>query len=134
MKRKDFPRPNWIILYLLTFLYLGAFWLENQGTFSKGGQIWLESALTLVYFGLVLVWLSANEQALWLEEQRKRATSRQPQAPESGVFPGQAKRLEIPNNGNRHSGHSLLQKTGRAIFTWLVALVSYLGDFFHSLR
>jgi hypothetical protein len=132
--KRTFPRPQWFILYLLTSLYLGAFWLQLKGGFSEAGHIWVEAGLTCIYFGLVIAWLNANEQAMWLEEHEKREISRQTSLFQTPRLSEHDKRPVSTSNGDSREGPSILQRSSRILPAWLIAVVSHLGDLFQGLR
>lgn len=70
--KKGLIHPKWWLLYLSIAGVLGLFWLEVKSSFSQAIHTWVEVGLVFVLYGLVMVWLNANERALFSEEQRWR--------------------------------------------------------------
>jgi hypothetical protein len=132
--KRSFSRPKWFILYLLTFLYLGAFWMAMQSGSTESGLIWAEAGLTCAYFGLVLSWLNANEYAMWLEDQEKREASRQSTIFAPGRRPHGSQRPVSGDNGNISPEPSFVGRFSRWIPAWVVTLISQLGGTFKGLH
>ena len=70
MKKVIF-RPRWWILYLSAAFVFGLFLLEAKARLSEVGHTWVEIGLVLIQYGLVMIWLNANEVALLNEERDK---------------------------------------------------------------
>jgi hypothetical protein len=91
--RSSNHRPNWLILYVIAALFLLVFFLEVKVPLSESVRRALEIAITLLFYGLVWMWLGVNDLALIQEDilrerQRKlrpsKANTSKP-APPAGV-------------------------------------------------
>jgi hypothetical protein len=69
--KKDFTRPKWWLLYLSNVLVLGFFWLEVKASLSETGHKLVEVGLVIILYGLMMVWIKANEVGLMNEDWEK---------------------------------------------------------------
>jgi hypothetical protein len=66
-------RPNWWLLYVIAALFIPVFFLEVKVPLSESARRLLEIATTLLFYGLVRIWLGFNNLALMQEDmQRER--------------------------------------------------------------
>ena len=70
MKNNDL-RFIWLTIFLLIAPVLLSLWLEVDLPISKTAHTWVETGLIFILYGLVLVWLKANEWALFLGKGEK---------------------------------------------------------------
>lgn len=70
-------RPAWFLLYGLFAILMGALWLEIRADFTPLVHKVLESGLLFFFFGLVAVWLKANEIALLHDELEENGIKRE---------------------------------------------------------
>lgn len=62
------PKPSWWLLYAIVPLMLGALvWNALYGDKGEWGDI-VDVAILAGGFGLMLLWLKANQTALWVDE------------------------------------------------------------------
>ena len=73
--KKGLFRPKWWLLYLSIAFVLGLFWLEVRAPFTKLGHTWVEICLVFLLYGVVSIWLRANEAVLFGEEREKHRKS-----------------------------------------------------------
>jgi hypothetical protein len=125
-------RPNWFLLVLLVGGVLRLFWLEVKAPFSQAGHIWAEIGLALLLYGIVAVWLKANEKALLMGDMEKVGRKHEPVLSQAGCLSN-----SIPGAAPGRNDHgklmkpSLVRYAGRIAPAWLATLVSSLGEFFH---
>jgi hypothetical protein len=63
--------PKWWILYAIAALFILVFILDAAMPLSETVQRSLEITITLLFYGLVWMWLDTNDQALAQEDQRR---------------------------------------------------------------
>ncbi len=87
MVRKQ--KPNWWLLYLTVPLMLALLVLESQIPYSLVFHRIVEFAIVLLGFGLMFVWVRANEGAMINEEREKEwwVIQPDPSVKESGMPP-----------------------------------------------
>lgn len=56
-------KPNYWLLYGILPLMTGLFWLDSRIRVASNGHQWLQAAIVLLGFGLMTVWLRANQAA-----------------------------------------------------------------------
>jgi hypothetical protein len=96
--RKDGRRPSWWQLWLL-FPVLGILaFLEVRASLSPAGHRVVEVAIILVVYGLVSVWLRANQAALLRESRDAVAQTRV----ETIVYLPSEPGIIAGSNGNGH--------------------------------
>lgn len=66
-----YPRPRWWLLYLLLPLMIGLLYLESRALWTTGQHQAAQISITLITYGLMWLWLKANEGALIWEEVEK---------------------------------------------------------------
>jgi hypothetical protein len=69
--RNSNRRPKWWILYAIAALFILVFILDVAMPLSETVQRSLEITITLLFYGLVWIWLDINDQALAQEDQRR---------------------------------------------------------------
>jgi hypothetical protein len=126
-------RPKWWVLYILVVFIFILFGLEVRASFTQIGHTVAEIGLVIILYGLMMVWLRANEAALSSEERNQHRH----RAMQNNVLePG---RIDIRNtvdfekrgNANRLSIQPHLHFAERTM-TWLISLVAVIINFFHS--
>ncbi len=65
-------KPNWWLLYLTVPLMIGALVVESQLGASEEAHRVMEFGIVVVCFGLMWLWVRANESALVYQEYVKR--------------------------------------------------------------
>jgi hypothetical protein len=87
--RQKTIRPRWWTLYLTFLSGLSLLFVESQIMVSANLHRFIEIGIVLLMFGLVFVWLSANQQGL-MQEDRERYRQAMRDAAISQLFqPGQ---------------------------------------------
>ena len=65
--------PSWWALYTITALFIIVLFLEVKMPFSETAHYTIEVVIALLFYSLVWMWLSVNEQVLMRDEmQRER--------------------------------------------------------------
>ena len=64
-------RPNWWVLYVIAALFILVFFLEVKVQLSESVRHSLEIAITLLFYGLVWMWLGVNDLALIREDMQR---------------------------------------------------------------
>jgi energy-coupling factor transporter transmembrane protein EcfT len=66
--RSSNRHPNWWILYVIVALFILVFFLEVKVPLSESARRSLEIAITLLFSGLVWMWLGVNDLAMLQED------------------------------------------------------------------
>jgi len=127
--KKVIFRPRWWILYLSAAFVFGLFLLEARARLSEVGHTWVEIGLVLIQYGLVMIWLNANEVALLNEEREKykkqaiRPVFVAPQ-PKNGNLDNRSGSGRPQDPGYHHKG--------LVVPAWLISLAAMLIAFFKT--
>ena len=127
--KRDFTRPKWSLLYLSNVLVLGLFWLEAKASLSETGHKLVEVGLVIILYGLMMVWIKANEVSLINEDRESCKDKVAWDALETSST--NAGYSDISSgNGRLHGLENRLE--GKLVPTWLIPLAAMVIAFFKS--
>lgn len=96
--RKPNSRPKWILLFLMIMPVLILLWLEAGVQASRTEHVIAESTLVVLLYGIVAVWLKANEFAIRSEDQAEREQDGQKSPASSKIEFGEGKSASEKEN------------------------------------
>lgn len=91
MMQKPRSRPNWLVLFLVITPVLGVLWLEAREPLSQVDHKIVEIGLVVLLYGIVAVWLKANEHIVMFDEHQKRQRQDQHLPTRSRIVYGERK-------------------------------------------
>lgn len=125
-------RPKWWVLSILVVFIFILFGLEVRAPFTRIGHTVVEVGLVFVLYGLMMVWLRANEAALSIEERNKYRHS----AMRNGLEPSQIDIRNTVDFKKRENADRLTiqpqRHFGERTMAWLISLVAVIINFFYS--
>jgi hypothetical protein len=125
--KNSLMHPKWWLLYLSIACVLGLFWLEVKSSFSEAIHTWIEIGLVIILYGLVMIWLDANQKALFSEERQWRKQK----LLLNTIDTPQTIQGDLPKQSGNNPSHDTGKQPGGQVWAgWLISLMGLISVFF----